>query len=148
MSSADLEAAFPNLKSCGYRITSPENSRYNCIAWAAGRDDRWWWPDPSPFSYWPEEKRELSLAAFIRVFSSFGYEVCETPQHEEGFEEVAIFAENALPTHMARQLASGEWTSKCGRLEDMCHTLDGFAQSDYGEVALIMKRRIGECSSG
>ena len=28
----------------GYRITSPITRSYNCFAWAAGEDDRWWNP--------------------------------------------------------------------------------------------------------
>lgn len=139
MSKAILEAAFPKLNN-RYCITSPETSRYNCIAWAAGRDDRWWWPDPPPYSYWPEEPRELSLSAFIRVFGNFGYEICDTTSLENGFEKVAIYIKDDLPTHMARQLESGDWTSKCGDFEDIRHTLDGLEHSDYGVVTVIMKR--------
>ena len=27
-----------------YSITSPTEISYNCIAWAANEDTRWWWP--------------------------------------------------------------------------------------------------------
>ena len=38
--------AFPGLRyDGGFRITSPENADYNCIAWAFGRKDCWLWPD-------------------------------------------------------------------------------------------------------
>ena len=41
-----IEAAFPALVGTGYFVTSPATPEYNCIAWAAGETDRWWWPDP------------------------------------------------------------------------------------------------------
>lgn len=40
----DREATFPQLRRGEYRKTSCENTRYNCIAHAAGKDDNWWWP--------------------------------------------------------------------------------------------------------
>jgi len=135
-----LEAGFPNLTKSGYSITSPATKQYNCIAWAAGKDNLWLWPDPPPYAYWPEEPRELSLASFLRVFHSFGYERCEDAIYEEGYEKVALYLKDSLPTHMARQLPSGLWTSKCGKLEDISHTLDGLENSIYGEVAVILKR--------
>jgi hypothetical protein len=36
------EISFPNLFATGYRVTSPTAAAYNCFAWAAGEDDRWW----------------------------------------------------------------------------------------------------------
>src|SRR5713101_10154879 len=45
-------ATCPALAATGaYRVTSPATRNYNCVAWAASRTDRWWWP--SPFAYWP-----------------------------------------------------------------------------------------------
>lgn len=139
MRNAQLEQAFPSLSNCGYCITSPKTPQYNCIAWAAGKNDRWWWP--TRFAFWPEEPRELSLDSFVRVFRTMGYEVCDSSEFEAGFEKVVIYVKNSFPTHMARQLPNGEWTSKCGTLEDMSHTLEGLASSDYGEVATVMKRQ-------
>jgi len=48
----DLESLFPGLRGSGFVETSPEDIRYNCVAWAAEDKDRWWWPDED--SYWPE----------------------------------------------------------------------------------------------
>jgi hypothetical protein len=147
MRNLQFEALFPDLKTNGYTLTSPATPDYNCIAWAAGKNDRWWWPDPSPMAYWPEEPRECTLNSFIRVFRSMGYETCNNPALEEGFEKVAIYVKDSRPTHMARQLHTGDWTSKCGRSEDMSHTLDGLEHSGYGEVAVIMKRQRIESAS-
>src|SRR5437899_2905929 len=40
-----LEEVFPGLRGQSYRITSPADHRYNCIAFAAGDDHKSWWPD-------------------------------------------------------------------------------------------------------
>ncbi len=75
-----LELAFPDLAATGYRLTSPVDPTYNCVAWAT------------------------------------------------------------LPTHVARQLPSGLWTSKLGNAEDLEHTLDGLAGAVFGHVAAVLKR--------
>lgn len=143
MRSPDLEAAFPKLMLAGYEITSPRDDSYNCIAWAAGDASRWWWPDPSGSSYWPEIRREETLAAFIQVFAGIGYQACISRELEAGVEKVAIFVDSGLaPTHMARQLPSGEWTSKCGRAEDLTHPLEALEGEVYGTVAQIMRRPV------
>jgi len=36
-----LEVAFPRLRGQFYRIQSPKDDRYNCIAFAAGDSSRW-----------------------------------------------------------------------------------------------------------
>ena len=42
----EILKAFPGLRyDGGFRITSPEDADYNCIAWAFGRKDCWLWPD-------------------------------------------------------------------------------------------------------
>lgn len=143
---ADLSRIFPHLESGPYEITSPGDVRYNCVAWAAGRTEvrRRWWPAPSPFYYWPVEPREETVAGFIKAFGQLGYAVCDTGDLEAGSEKLAIYADDAdTPTHMARQLASGQWTSKLGELEDIQHmTLDQLSGSDYGRVVQFLKRKL------
>ena len=54
----------PNLNADNYRITSPTTWEYNCIAWAVGITDAWWWPVPGRL--WPPNvPREETLAAFV-----------------------------------------------------------------------------------
>jgi hypothetical protein len=36
-----IEALFPGLAGSGYRVTSPPNEGYNCVAWAAGAAGAW-----------------------------------------------------------------------------------------------------------
>src|SRR5204863_8404491 len=82
---AELESAFPRLEAGSYRIVGTADSNYNCIAWAAGETHRWWWVHPR--AYWPEGmSRELTLESFLQIFGSMGYEACEPPSLEEGFE--------------------------------------------------------------
>ena len=138
---ADLVAGFPNLRRTSYSLASPPSVRYNCIAWAAGDTSRWWWPMDHPAYYWPTQPRVESLEGFIEAFSTLAFESCDSREPEAGYEKVAIYAtEDDNPTHMARQLATGEWTSKCGKLEDIVHTLEGLEGFLYGRVVRILRR--------
>jgi len=135
-----VERAFPNLVRSGYAITSPHDPNYNCIAWAAADTSRFWWP--TPFSYWPAGvPRELTLAAFEEAFRNLGYDSCNDGDLEEGFEKIALYAKDGVPTHMARQLESGAWTSKLGPAEDIRHgDVAGVAGSIYGSVVGYFRR--------
>src|SRR5437660_406471 len=112
-----LERLFPALREVGFEATSPRDPGYNCVAWAAGDTTRWWWPAESPFAYWPNGvEREESLTSFIRAFATLGYEPASSGDYEPQFEKLAIFASgDGVPTHVARQIAGGAWTSKLGR---------------------------------
>jgi len=143
LSSYRIETAFPSLAPSNYRITSPESPDYNCIAWAAGTDDRWWWPDNQYTAYWPDgAPREENLAAFIQAYSLVGYVPCDTSDYESGFEKIAIYTdERGKPTHAARQTQTSRWTSKLGKWEDIEHDRpDNLAGRHYGSVTVIMKR--------
>jgi hypothetical protein len=137
-----LETLFPGLRGTPYLLTSPVERRYNCVAWAAGFSDDWWWPGPEATTYWPPgAPREETLDAFESAFAKFGYESCATGNPELGFEKVAIFADSdGVPTHAARSLPNGRWTSKLGRREDIEHELSAIAGDSYGSPARFMKR--------
>ena len=138
-----LLAAFPGLRTSPFRITSPNDPVYNCIAFAAGSISDWWWPlgDVRRF-YWPTDvSREVSLAAFTSASNSLGYAKCADGSLEPGFEKVALFADPAdVPTHAARQLATGRWTSKLGQSEDIEHELRALEGEIYGKVVMLLKR--------
>ncbi|WP_293105967.1 hypothetical protein [Moorena sp. SIOASIH] len=73
-----------------------------------------------------------------------GYVICETPDLEENYQKIAIYMLNDQPTHVARQLLNGKWTSKLGQDEDIEHdTLEGLTGERYGQVAQVMKRKVG-----
>jgi hypothetical protein len=48
-----METFFPMLQSSSHNVTSPATIAYNCIAWAAGDTETWWWPDPFDQYFWP-----------------------------------------------------------------------------------------------
>jgi hypothetical protein len=138
-----LEEVFPSLSTGSYHVTSPANPHYNCIAWASGDTGKWWWPGPDPDQeYWPTGvPRESSVAAFFAVFALAGYSVCDSEEVEEGIEKLALFGNTqGLPTHAARQLSNGRWTSKLGKREDIEHALHDLEGELYGRVVHILKR--------
>jgi hypothetical protein len=145
--SRKLETIFPNLNSENYRITSPPDINYNCVGWAFEEMDRCWWPEPSEQYYWPEEiEMAETMDAFVAVCRRSGYELCETSEFETGYERLAIYAgTDQVPTHLARQLPNGSWTSKIGDLEDIQHRLKGLEglNSRYGRVVRIVRRPKG-----
>jgi hypothetical protein len=138
-----LRAAFPGLVPADCDQTSPPDARYNCIAFAAGDLRRAWWPHPKPYGYWPHDApRVPTLAAFEAAYRTLGYERCESEALEDGLEKVAIFVDaGQVPTHAARQLPDGIWTSKLGQAEDIRHPLRQIEGATYGTVALVMSRK-------
>ena len=140
-----IHDVFPKLKESGYQKTSEADRAYNCVAWAAGVTDSWWEPDPFHIFFWPRGiERRLTLECYVLVFEQLGYQACLDDSLEPGFEKVALYTgTHGRPTHVARQLASGSWTSKLGRLEDIEHpTLEALEGREYGAVAAILKRPI------
>jgi hypothetical protein len=124
-SSLAQPSAFPRLQAENHEVTSPSSRRYNCIAWAAVDERRWWWPDPDVVAYWPTlAPSEVTIAAFVEAYSTLIYGACEDGEHEDRYEKVALYALEGTPTHAARQLIDGRWSSKLGRSVDIAHTLD------------------------
>jgi hypothetical protein len=125
-------------------VTSPPTLDYNCVAWVAGDTTRWWWPDPDAHndtSYWPPGvSEEETVEAFAAAFTTLGYAPASDDALEPGFEKLALFAAGGTPTHLARQLPNGRWTSKLGRREDIEHELQALCGDIYGKVVLVMRR--------
>ena len=107
---SSLRRYFPN------QITSPETNDYNCIAWAAEDDKRWWEPDIWRIYYWPRKApRLMTLDAYIKAYETIGYIVCQDGNWEDGYIKIALFVDDQnIPTHAARLLSNDRWTSKCG----------------------------------
>jgi len=140
----DIEKNFPHIKQEGYDVTSPIDPGYNCIAWAAGENNLWYWPDPLSIYYWPNNiARECTLNAFIELYQSLGYEICSEQNVEADFEKIAIYVDsNNIPLHAARQLESGTWTSKLGPYKDIEHnTIRGLENSAYGKLGVVLRRK-------
>ncbi len=136
---------FPGLRPAAFRVTSPRDRTYNCTAWAAGFTNDWWWPiDVHRRSYWPPGvAREETLEAFRDAFATLDYALCSCEILEAGVEKVALFADyQNVPTHAARQLPNGRWTSKLGIIEDIEHDLRDLEGDIYGTVVLLLKRSL------
>jgi hypothetical protein len=137
-----IEAVFPKLRGTNYRVSSPQDDVYNCIAWAAGATDAWWWPVGTGKIHWPDgAPRAETIEAFRDAFATLGYVVCASDELEPDFQKIAVFANGqGVPKHAARQLPDGRWTSKLGKQEDIEHALHDLTGAVYGSVVLIMKR--------
>lgn len=144
-SALDLRAAlisiFPGLANTQFEITSPVDEDYNCIAWAAGEQDFWWWPG----RFWPKDvpPAETRLA-FIKAFATKGYEECGGPELEAGYEKICLYEKLGRPKHAARQLQNGIWTSKLGMENDISHELEALSGKQYGKPVLFMRRPIAD----
>lgn len=134
---------FPRLRPASFHVTSPADRARNCVAWAAGIANFWWWPIGDPRgTHWPvNAPRVVTLAAFQDAFETLGYTDCQGDAFETGFEKIAIFADaSGIPTHVAKQLPNQRWTSKLGRAEDIEHELRDLEGEVYGTVVRLMKR--------
>ena len=149
-----IKQVFENLKDGEFEITSPFDAKYNCIAHAAEDDSRWWWAVDTKTAgndvFWFNNiPSQATLENFILAFQKLGYQPCKNAETEEGFEKVAIYvstkdethAPKGTPTHIARQLPNGKWTSKLGQDVDISHsTLNNLEGNLYGIVKEILKR--------
>lgn len=141
-----MEAAFPKLRTGAYDKTSEMDPGYNCIAWAAGDTTRFWWPRPERPYYWPDGlPRVATRQNFIDAFSTLGYSPSDSldASIEQGLEKIALFEDTSgKPTHAARQLATGAWTSKLGVDIDIEHQdVAGVEGNAYGTLAVILVRK-------
>ena len=137
MNSDWIDEEFPGID---YKVTSEQDSVYNCIAWAAGHDDDWWSHDED--YYWIGE-RGADIQNLVELFGALGYVECDSDTREAGYVKVALYSDGGDWTHAARQLESGRWTSKLGIYEDIEHESPQDLRGDlYGEVHCIMRRRL------
>lgn len=150
-----LHRQIPRLVNAKWLIKSPCDTGYQCIAWAACRTDRVWWPWDHPRFYWPPGFAKLPVnspvpvESFVEMFElRFGYGVCQDTSFQLGFQKVAIYANALGVTHMARQrLFRDGWLSKLGDAEDILHPTLGDVVGDispmaqeYGTVAVVLRR--------
>ncbi len=140
---------FPKLKEDDkFDITSKQDYKYNCIAWAALYTDRWLWPpgrhvlDGVNF-FWPAEiDSDDKIETFVKLFEKLGYSLCEDATNEKNFRKIALYVDDKNRcTHASRQKRNGIWTSKLGKEHDIEHgtpySIEGEA---YGKVCYIMKK--------
>lgn len=149
-----IKRVFEHLKDGEYELTSPFDAKYNCIAHAAGENEKWWWSVDKSIAgndvFWFNNvPAQATLENFILAFKKLGYELCESADIETEFEKVAVYvstkdelhAPKGSPTHMSRQLPDGRWASKLGQDVDISHNnLLSLEGKIYGEVREILKR--------
>jgi hypothetical protein len=136
-----LVRSFPALRSGAFQVKSRKTSQYNCIAWAAGNNERWW--DPSPGYYWPITARQGTLEELIAYFKSLGFTEAAAEESEAGVAKIAIYEVGGDYTHAAKQLGNGKWSSKLGSSEDIEHESLASLEGDkpaYGKIAVVLKQ--------
>lgn len=139
----ELEADCPGLADSAYEIKSPRDPKYNCVAFAIGDTSHFWYDADVSGYYWPPGAPSAdTLAGWIKVFSDHGYTETDDASLEPEYEKVAIYATSDTPEHVARQKASGVWTSKMGKGHDIDHvTLAALEGEAMGRVVVVMRRR-------
>ena len=141
---------FPKLsEDINFEISSPQDGRYNCIAWAyCLYKDKWMQHDTTPhldgvIPWWPKgAPKNSNIDSYIDAFKMKGYTICNSPEFEIGYIKIALYIDILTNdcTHASRQKTNGTWMSKLGQWHDIIHsnpsTLEGEA---YGKVYCIMK---------
>jgi hypothetical protein len=135
------KAEFPALNHLNHKVTSPQSLLYNCFAWAFGDDTRRWDPDPMGQYYWPlGVTRALTVEAVSEVAALNGFVATASQQAVKGREKIALYANNGVPTHLAKQTIKGKWSSKLGDAEDIEHALSAIEGPHYGHVIQVFER--------
>jgi hypothetical protein len=116
-----------------FEVTSGSTRGYNCVAYAAGDDTRWWEPLAAPDStsaelggyYWPEDPEIpawFSVRAIEQIFLKRNYVTCADAARVRGAEKIAIYGTDSTnATHVAMQRLDGVWVSKMGPYADIQH---------------------------
>ncbi len=142
----ELEQDCRSLGNSPYKITSPRDPKYNCIAYAVGDLSQFWDQISIRGYYWPPGAGSVdTLAGWVSIFEIHGYTETTDRTLEIEYEKIAIYESADGPEHVARQKASGLWTSKMGKGVDIEHTLEGLEGDFYGKVVKVMKRK---CQGG
>src|SRR5439155_19993769 len=115
MRNAELEEDCPGLRTAPYTITSPRDPAYNCVAFAVGDLAHFWYDARLRGYYWPPGAGSAdTIEGWTKVFELHGYTGTDDRTLEAEYEKIAIYATDSGPEHVARQKASGMWTSKMG----------------------------------
>jgi hypothetical protein len=142
LSSQDIKLAFPKIQNISSSKTSDPDPCYNCIAWAFGDNNRFWWPNKK-WAYWPLQTMGMSDSeAFADLFLKGGWHTTDNHGFETHSIKVSLFALNGVPTHAARLLPSGKWTSKLGAWIDISHEFSELDGPEYGQVLTVYRKAI------
>ena len=133
MVTARIRGWFTNITDSA-EITSPETAEYNCFAWAVGASDAWWEPGRT----WPiDTSTDWNVEVLLKAYETHGFVRCDDGVLQPEVEKIAIYCDSdGEPTHAAKQLPNGRWSSKLGPFEDIEHELLDLSGDDpaYGSV--------------
>lgn len=134
---------FPKLAiDANFSVTSPCTDAYNCLAWAANKDNIFWWPAQPPVDgvEWPIDDYDTTFHTLFKVYEKIGYIECDNWQFDAKLKKIALYIDsNGHFTHAARQLRNGLWTSKLGPSWDISHSDPYSIESEaYGTVGGFM----------
>jgi hypothetical protein len=128
------------------------NRKYNCMGFAIGVQK---WIEPpaydemgllfNPDSKWPDYiSKDTDIDAFIAAAVSYGFEVVESPDWEEGYDKITLYYKTFGGKsfgHAARHVAPNLWESKVGRGSDIPHPPRAFDNiPHYGDGRVHMRR--------
>ena len=136
-------SAFPSLHhDINWKINSPEDGSYNCLAYAAVITDKFFWPGNRPEYTWHKDvPMDTQLPTLILFYEKHEFIECENFDFENGYQKIALYIKDDEITHAARQLSTGLWCSKLGPSHDIIHsnpyTVEG---NQYGRAVSAMKR--------
>src|SRR5262249_25482751 len=130
---------------------------YNCIAWAAGDTEHWWWPDLDPENdaiFWPPGvPTEETLDAFAAAFATLGYVPCSGEEPEKGVRETGFVrqrwrADACCPAASRRPLDKQARSARrhrtrltCGERSRIRHGGAGPQTTDPCDAGLLSGRR-------
>ncbi len=137
-----LVEAFPDLGEGDFEIVDEPSMRYNCIAYAAGENEEWWWPDGA--NYWPPwATRDSRMESLKEVFAGLGYEPCDDGTAVEGYRKVALYEDNGIAQHAALQVPNGRWRSKMGQGPVIEHrNPESLSGGVYGVPTTFMRKAV------
>jgi hypothetical protein len=110
----EFRALFPNADHYRLRVTNPKDPHDNCIAWALGNAERFWWPSRGCF--WPKGvPREVTIEAFSAAFALHGWKPCEDIDLER---EEGVWPHEKKLTSMSPPSASRMYIAKTNGLKN------------------------------
>lgn len=135
---------FPGLADdANFKVLSECTTRYNCIAWAMGFEDRWVEPQEHPEYWWPAgAERGLSRSALESAFESVGFVKASDASMEIGFDKVVLYGKDGQWAHAARIIGSDICHSKFGGAWDCRHSIYSIVGALYGNPYCYMKRPV------
>src|SRR5262249_40151901 len=119
LATTEHRAGFPRLRE-EFEVLAAASPSYNCIGWSLGFNNSWVWP--------VEAGQTVSLYHFDALYRYYGFTRVNklAYRRQPDHDKVVLYAArrangHITPTHAARQMPDGSWTSKLGSLPLIRH---------------------------